>query len=212
MGLFKKLIQWNKTSGGLYYPEELALQAARSFREKVKMVDGVLAIYEFPAADDGSPVREKGRCLFADGNLIVNLGRGACASSQRLTADTIPPGTYDLGYLGVGNGSGGGATTPQPGDIAMANELTGSALVPAPVPATALILRPLLTVTTPPPGPPYMSNLWTGQIGTADLNTYVIDEAALWCRDNTTLFSYRTFAGQTKSAGFVMEFRWTILF
>ena len=209
MGNFRKLIRWNTTAGGLFYPEELAVMERMSLRDKCHVADGSLAIYEFPADDLGQPIREKGRLLCLGDNLIVNWGRHALAYLQRHTAveGAVYPGVgggagiHDLGYLAVGDGSGGGAVVPQPTDTALASELTGG-----PVP------RPLLSVTTPPPGPPYMVNLWSGQIGTSQLNGETINEAAMFCLDDSTMFNYRTFANQAKSAGFVMEFRWTIIF
>lgn len=209
MGYLRRIKRWNQKAGGLFLPEELAVQERTSFRERVKLAEGCLAIYEYPAADDGTPIREKGRCLVLEENLIVNVGRASLAALQRGTYDGGGAfGTLDLGKLAVGNGSGGGGTLPLPADTALANELTG----PAPLAPPAVILRPSLIATLPPPGPPFMSNLWTGQIGTADLNGYALDEAGLVCLDDVTLFSFRTFAAQTKAAGFVMEFRWTILF
>lgn len=207
---WRRFLNWNQDKArGLFHREELAVQGKVRLRDKVKLAEGVLAIYEYPVQDDGTPLREKGRCLHLESNLIVNLGRASLAALNRGTIDGgVAFGVYDLGYLAVGDGSGGGGTTPQPGDSGLANELTG----PPPLTPPAIILRPLLSVTTPPPGPVFMTNLWSAQLGTGDLNGYAIDEAGLFCLDNTTLFSYRTFAAQTKSAGFAMEFRWTIIF
>jgi hypothetical protein len=207
MGYKRRIQRWNQKAGGLFLPEELAVHERACFREKVRLAEGCLAIYEFPAKDDGTPLREKGRCLVLQDNLIVNLGRASLAALQRGTFDGgVSFGVMDLGYLAVGNGSGGGGIVPTPTDSGLAADLTG------PLAPPAVIVRPSLICTLPPPGPPYMANLWSAQIGTAELNGYAIDEAGLFCLDNLTLFSYRTFAAQTKAAGFVMEFRWTILF
>lgn len=207
---FNKLKLWNLKSGNLFHDEELGVLHRSSFREKTKLAEGMLSIYEYPADDSGSPIREKGRCMHCSmENLIVNVGRAALASLQRHTIDGgTAGGTYDLGYLAVGTGSTGGVTVPLPGDTGLATEATD----PVGGPVVSGVPRPALTVATPPPGPPYVTNLWTGQLGTADLNGSAIDEAGLFCLDDTTLFAYRTFAAQTKSAGFIMEFRWSIIF
>jgi hypothetical protein len=208
MGFKRRLQKWNQKAGGLFLPEELAVQEKACFRERVRLAEGCLAVYEYPAKDDGTPLREKGRCLVLQENLIVNLGRASLAALQRGTFDGGGAfGTMDLGYLGIGNGSGGGGTVPAPGNTAMTAELTGAG-----VPGPGGIVRPSVVCTTPPPGPPYMTNLWSAQIGTAELNGFSLDEAALFCLDNATMFSFRTFTAQAKAAGFVMEFRWTIIF
>ena len=204
-----KDICWNQTPGGLFFPEERAIHQLVCFRERYHFADGVLAIYEYPADDDGSPIRKKGRCLMCGPNLIVNSGRAATRALNSDTADGgVAAGVFDLGYLAVGVGSGGGAVSPLPGDIALATESTD----PVAGPVVSGVPRPLMSVTTPPPGPPFMTNLWTGQIGATDLNGLSIDEAGIFCLDDSTLFCYRTFAAQAKSAGFVMEFRWSIIF
>ncbi len=169
---------------------------------------GILGIYEFPADDDGSPIYEKGRPLEIGNNLIVNAGRAALASLQRATVASITAtGVFDLGYLAVGSGSSGGTTTPLPTDTGLASEDTD----PVGGPVVSGVPRPLLSVSTPAPTP-FTVNLWTAQIASTQLNGVDIDEAGLFCLDDSTLFSYRTFAAQTKSSGFVMEFRWSILF
>lgn len=204
----KKLRLWNAGGGGLFHDEELGVMERSAFRENVRIGDGLLSLYEYPADDSGAKIHEQGRCLFCCfENLIVNAGRTALAALQRHTIDGAgAAGTYDLGYLGVGDGSLGGATVPLPADTVMASELTD----PVGGPVVSGVPRPTLTVSTPPPGA--MTNLWTGQIGTADLNGSSIDEAALWCLDDSTMFSYRTFGAQAKTSGFVMEFRWSIIF
>jgi hypothetical protein len=171
---------------------------------------GFLSILSIPVDDSGILIREKAMVVDAGKNLIVNLGRAALASMNRATAAGLPVvGIFDLGELAVGNGSGGGAGhIPQPTDIALVAESTD----PIGGPVVSGVPRPILQVTTPPPGPPFITNLWTAQIGTTQLNGVAIDEAALFCLDDTTMFSYRTFTAQTKAAGFVMEFRWSILF
>jgi hypothetical protein len=202
MGFKRRLTRWNQKAGGLFLPEEMAVYEKLCFREHVKMAEGFLAIYEFPVDDSGTPLREKGRCLLMQDNLIVNGGRASLASLQRGTLDGGGAfGVLDLGYGAVGNGSGGGAITPQPTDTALAAELTNG-----------VIPRPLLSVSTPPPGPPFLVNLWSFQIGTAQLNGFAIDEASMFCLNSLTMFNYRTFAGQTKSSGFTMEFRFSTIF
>jgi hypothetical protein len=117
-------------------------------------------------------------------------------------------GVFDLGELAVGDGSSGGTVTPQPGDTGLSTEQTD----PQGGPVVSGVPRPTMTVTTPPPGPPFLTNLWTAQIGTSQLNGITIDEAGIFCLDDSTLFARRTFTGQTKASGFVMEFRWSILY
>jgi hypothetical protein len=206
----RKLRIWNADGGNLFHDEELGVIHRSSFRERTKIGEGMVSLYKYPGDDDGSPIREKGECLFCCfDNLIVNTGRAALAALQRHTIDgATAGGTLDLGYLGVGVGSVGGATVPLPGDTSMATESTD----PVGGPVVSGVPRPTLSVATPPPGPPYMTNLWTGQIGTADLNGLSIDEAALWCLDDSTMFAYRTFGAQAKTSGFVLEFRWSIIF
>jgi hypothetical protein len=202
-----KTLKWGYSAGGLLYPEEVKFH--QGMKERDAICDGALAIYEFPADADGNAIRSKGRLLDIGQNLIVNVGRAAIAALQRGTADGGgAEGTYDLGYLAVGTGSGGGATSPVPGDTGLATEGTD----PVGGPVVSGVPRPLCSVTTPPPGPPYISNLWSAQIGSAELNGSAIDEAGIYCLDDSTLYCYRTFAAQTKSAGFVMEFRWTHIF
>lgn len=207
MSTFKKMMSWVQSAGGLYHPEEVAVHAAA--KERYAVCDGLLAIYEYPADDNGNPIRSKGRCLDLGPNLIVNTGRAASRALNSHTADgATAAGVYDLGLLAVGTGSTGGATAPVSGDTSLATEATD----PVGGPVVSGVPRPTMTATTPPPGPPFLSNLWSAQIGTGELNGSAIDEAGIYCLDDTTLFSYRTFAAQTKSAGFVMEFRWTIIF
>jgi len=202
-----KNVRWTQTAGGLLYPEEVTFHA--HMRERHAICDGALAIFEFPALADGSPDRSRGRLLDIGQNLIVNSGRAAIAELQRHTADgAAAAGVFDLGYLAVGTGSGGGAISPVPGDTALATEGTD----PVAGPVVSGVPRPLCSVSTPPPGPPFMSNLWSAQIGSTELNGSAIDEAGIFCLDDATLYCYRTFAAQTKSAGFVMEFRWTHIF
>lgn len=207
MGYLRRLRRWNQKAGGLFLPEELAVHEKMCFRENVRMAEGFLAIYEFPVDDSGTPLREKGRCLLMQDNLIVNSGRASLASLQRGTLDGGGAfGVFDLGYGAVGNGSSGGSITPQPTDTGLASELTGATAPPG------VIVRPALSVATPPPGPPFLVNLWSFQIGTTQLNGSTIDEAGMFCLDNITFFNYRTFAGQAKSSGFAMEFRFSTIF
>lgn len=207
----RKLIKWNQKAGGLYFPEELELFEKISYGlcDGIN-IKGALSIYEFPADDNGGAIRSKGRCLASGKNLIVNTGRASLASLQRTTAASIiTAGVFDLGLLAVGTGSGGGSGhTPVPTDTALQNEVTD----PVGGPVVSGVTRPTLQVSTPPPGPPFTTNLWTAQIGTTQLNGESIDEAALFCLDDSIMFSYRTFAAQTKASGFVHEYRWTILF
>jgi hypothetical protein len=208
----KKLLQWNRSSGGIFFPEELEMfeKIDLGLVDKVEVLDGILGLYEFPADDCGRPIRSRGRCLDIGPNLIVNAGRAALASLQRTTAAGLTTiGVLDLGLLAVGSGSGGGAGhTPQPTDTALQTENTD----PIGGPVVSGVPRPTLQVSTPPPGPPFVTNLWTAQIGTTQLNGVAIDEAATFCLDDSTMFSYRTFAAQTKASGFVIEIRWSHLF
>lgn len=210
MSYLRRLLNWGQDKGrNLFHREELAVASTLRLRDRVKVAEGILSLYEYPCDDKGAPIREKGRCRLVEKNLIVNTGRASLAALNRGTFDGgVAFGVYDFGYLAVGDGSGGGGTTPQPTDTALANELTG----PAPLAPPAVILRPLLTCTTPPPGPPYLTNLWSAQIGPAELNGYTLDEAALICLDNITMGTYRTFPGQAKAAGVAFEFRWVLVF
>lgn len=218
-----KIIQWNKTAGGIYYPEELEMfekkcvqrerlrqhLVAGGFREHVQLTEGALGIYKIPVDDAGNPIREKAECLLLDENLIVNTGREALRRLNAHTAEgATAAGAFDLGFLAVGDGSASGATVPQPGDTTLANEITD----PVGGPVVSGVPRPLLNVSAPPPGPPFTTNLWSAQIGTTQFNGQTINEAGLICLNDATLFAYRTFTNQTKDAGFVMEFRWSIIF
>lgn len=208
----KKVTQWNRSNGGIFYPEELSLfEKEFQLREDLcdsQVTSGVLSMFEYPADDEGNPIREKGRCLVAGKNLIVDVGRASLASLQRTTAASITTiGTFDLGYLAIGSGSSGGATTPQPADTGLTTEDTD----PVGGPVVSGVPRPTLQVSTPSPTP-FKVNLWTAQLGTTQLNGTDIDEAGLFCLDDTTLFAKRAFAAQTKASGFVVEFRWSILF
>lgn len=207
--MMKKLTKWNESAGGIFYPEELAFYEKNALLDKSNHADGHLTILQMPADDDGKPIREKAEILTIGENLIVNVGRAALASLQRATAASLVTiGVFDLGLLAVGSGSGGGlGHTPQPSDTALQSEDTD----PVGGPVVSGVTRPTLAISTPPPGPPFLTNLWTAQLGTTQLNGVAIDEAALFCLDDTTMFSYRTFAAQTKAAGFIMEFRWSIL-
>jgi len=206
----KKLQVWNQSSGGIYFLEELEM-FERDYKDNglsdVVRMRGFLSIVEYPADDDGSPIKEKGRVLEANKNLIVNVGRASLASLQRTTAAGLTTiGVFDLGLLAVGDGSSGGSSVPQPSDTGLANERTD----PVGGPVVSGVTRPTLSVSTPAPSP-FTTNLWSAQIGTTQLNGVDIDEAALFCLDDATMFSYRTFAAQTKASGFVLEFRWSIL-
>lgn len=195
-----KTIQWKQSAGGLFYPEEI--KKLVELKDRAKKADGVLGIFEMPVDEAGQPIRSQARCLSLGENLIVNVGRESLRQLQSHTTEVNgASGTKDLGFLAVGDGSAGGSTVPQPGDTGLISELT-----------TGGFVRPQLSVTVPPPGPPFTVNLWSAQIGTTELNGETINEAALFSLDNTTMFSFRTFANQVKSSGFVMEFRWSILF
>ncbi len=227
-----------KSEGGVYFPEEvgalerltnrpnsrvmalkkairelaMALYPGKGFKELVKRQDGVLALYKIPVDDTGRPIEEKRECLACDENLIVDVGR---ASIRALQAHTTEGGTaaglFDLGFLAVGggllatDGSNNGTLTPQPNNTVILDELT------TPSGGGGPVFRPLLSLTAPPPAP-LKTNLWTAQIGTTELNGNFINNAGLFCLNETTLFSFRTFVNQIKDASFVMEFRWTILF
>lgn len=204
-----KLTKWHVSEGGIYYAEEL--EAIR----RVKLSDtvhkaGVLGIYKIPVGPSGELLRDQAECLNTGSNLIVNTGRASLRALQAHTAEGgTAAGTFDLGTLAVGggpdptDGSNNGTTTPQPTDTAILDELTS---------VSGAVPRPTLSLTTPPPGPPFTTNLWSAQIGTTQLNGNVINNAGLYCLDNQTLFAFRTFVNQVKDSGFVMEFRWSIIF
>lgn len=195
--------EWKERPSGLLYPVETSF--LNGHKERAKVADGVFCIYQYPADDDGNPIYEKGECILEPQyNLIVNTGRESLRKLQAHSAEGgTAAGQFDLGFLAVGNGSNSGATLPLPGNTGLIAELTS---VMGPVP------RPQLNVTAPPPGPPFTVNLWTAQIGTGQLNGQNINEAGMFCLNNTTLFNHRTFANQAKSSGFVLEFRFSILF
>jgi hypothetical protein len=206
----EKLIKWHRSEGGIYFPEEMDVIRHLYLKDKVKKADGVLGIYKIPVDENGVQQRDKAECLACGTNLIVDVGRASLRALQAHTAEGgTAAGTFDLGTLAVGggtnptDGSNNGTITPQPGDTAILDELTS---VSGPVP------RPTLALSTPPPGPPFTTNLWSAQIGTTELNGNVINNAGLYCLDNQTLFSFRTFVNQVKDSGFVMEFRWSIIF
>jgi hypothetical protein len=205
----KKVRQWNESAGGIFYPEELEFYEKNVWKEKCPLADGHMSLVQMEADDDGNPIRETAEVLVCGENLIVNVGRGALASMHRATAAGLTVvGVFDLGLLAVGSGSSGGTVTPLPADTGLSTEETD----PVGGPVVSGVPRPAMIVTTPPPGPPFLTNLWTAQIGTAQLNGVTIDEAGIFCLDDGTLFARRTFTGQTKAAGFVMEFRWSILY
>jgi hypothetical protein len=178
------------------------------WEEKVHMT-GFLSIYAYPGNN-----RDEATLLTAGHNLILDVGRGAVAALQRDTIDGgVAHGVYDLGFLALGNGSGSGASVPTTTTTALFNETTGG--------GGSGVARKNLSVSTPPPGPPFITNLWSAQIGPTELNNpaplggvagNIINEAALVCLDDTTFFSMRTFANQTKSSTISLEFRWTIIF
>lgn len=197
--------------GGIYYAEESGYIEGLLFEEKVGAT-GTLSIVAYPG--DPLPPGEKhpdAVVLDLGHNLILDLGRAALASLQRHTVDGgTASGNFDLGFLALGNGSNGGLITPNASDTALNAETTG---------APTGVNRKSLNVATPPPGPPFLTNLWTAQIGPQEFNQTTgspplnqINEAGLVCLDDTTLFSLRTFANQLKSAGITFEFRWSIAF
>lgn len=210
MGLktsYKRLRKWHRSEGGIYYEAELAEIHRRSALRDKHVIQGFLTGYQYPP---GHP--EEAEILIPPGpNLVVDLGREALRELQATTAESnSSPGSKDLGYLAVGNGSSGGSTTPNPTDSALNSESTGATAGSAP----SGVARPLLSVTTPPPGPPFTTNLWSGQFGSSELNSAPynqIDEAGLYCLDNSTLYALRTFTTQTKASGFALELRWTII-
>lgn len=205
-----KLIKWHRSQGGIYYPEEIEQFKSLWFKDKIHKADGILGIYKIPVDTQGNLLRDKAECLTVGSNLIVNTGRASLRALQAHTVEgETAAGAFDLGYLAVGggdnptDGSNNGTTTPQPADTALLDELTSVA---------GAVPRPQLSLTVPPPGPPFTTNLWTAQIGTTQLNGKYINNAGLYCLDNQTLFSFRTFVNQIKDSGFVMEFRWSIIF
>ena len=220
--------KWKKSEGGVYYAEEIgamerhlaAQQSNRSrwgriksaflLKDEVKLSEGVLGIFKVPVDDYGNKIESKRECLSLDSNLIVNVGREMLRSLQAHTAEgSSSAGSDDLGFLAVGggtlasDGSNNGTITPLPTDTALLDELTSP---------SGPVFRPLLSLTVPAPGPPFTTNLWSAQIGTTQLNSNFINNAGLFGLDNATLFSFRTFVNQTKDSGFVMEFRWSIIF
>jgi len=207
----QKITRWNESAGGIYFPEELEEISNLYLRDECH-VKGIFSIACFPEGHpEEAQLLDLERGQKAVQNLIVNTGRAALAQLSRATASGLLPGAavtvYDLGYLATGKGSAGGATLPDPTDTGLIDETT-----------VAIIPRPLMIVTTPPPGPPFTTNLWTGQIGSAQLNgapNNIINEAGIFCLDGAvagTLFCFRTFANQTKSAGFIFEVRWSHIF
>jgi hypothetical protein len=208
----RKLTTWRTMESGMYLPHEQEYIEHIAFEEKAGPA-GALWLYKYP---DGQP--EDAELLDQGHNLITTTGRSSLAFLQRDTVAAIgAAGVYDLGYLALGNGSTAGALTPVAATTALFNETTTVA---------GLATRKALSVSTPPPGPPYMTNLWSAQIGPAEYNSTTLDggvqinivnEAALFClngsADSTgTMFSMRTFANQFKSAGITFEFRWSIIF
>lgn len=200
--------RWTRAEGGFYFLEELDVMGV--FKERVT-VRGVLSIVEWP--EDCPPEQRDAetRFLVPPGhNLIVNTGKEALAQLQRLTAAALAvSGVKDLGYLAVGHG----ALAPLPTTTALTSESTGPN--PPAAPPASGVVRPLLSVTAPPPGPPFTSNLWTAQIGSAQLNSApynVFSEAALFCLDDATMFAARGGFSQAKTPGFASEFRWVNAF
>lgn len=202
--------KWREGARGIWLPEEVDHLQTLIFEEQVRLA-GFLSIVEYPGNE-----RHLARSLDMGHNLIVDLGRASLASLQSGTVDGGGAfGVYDLGYLAVGRGSSGGSLDPDPSDVGLLNETTAPTSGGSP----AGVARPILNVTKPPPGPPFLTNLWSAQIGPTEMNQTTgspplnqVNEAGLFCLDNATLFAHRTFANQTKSAGFTMEFRWTIIF
>jgi hypothetical protein len=204
-----RLTRWNESAGGLFYPEELEI-ASNMYLKEEHHTRGVLSIAEWP---EGHPEEahllelESGRGAVE--NLIVNTGRGSLAKASALTSLAQPASEWDLGYLAVG--TGGAGNVPAPTDFELYNEVT--------VTVAPGVLRPLMVATQSAPAP-FMTNLWTAQIGSTELNGSLIDEAGIYCLNlstvpaggGVTLFCYRVFSDQTKSAGFVWECRWTHIF
>jgi hypothetical protein len=206
----KSIKQWRQLASGIYFPEEIDYLEHNIWEEKVQMA-GFLSIYSYPGTD-----RSQAIALDLGHNLIVDLGREAMARLQRDTVDGgIYHGLMDLGYLALGNGSNNGASVPNNATSALFSETTGD---PAMAPPCA---RKVLSVTTPPPGPPYITNLWSAQIGPTEFNDTTnsafgrpfneINEAGMYCLDTTTLYNMRTFANQYKSSGITFEFRWSVI-
>ncbi len=220
--------KWKKSEGGIYFAEEIGamerhhaarnsprsrwgqLKSAFILRDDVEVSEGVLGIYKVPVDDNGNKIESKRECLSLGSNLIVNTGREMLRSLQAHTSEgSTSAGNDDLGFLAVGggtmasDGSNNGTITPQPADTAILDELTNP---------VGPVFRPLLSLTVPAPGPPFTTNLWSAQIATTELNGNFINNAGMFGLDNSTLFSFRTFVNQTKDSGFVMEFRWSIIF
>jgi hypothetical protein len=195
--MIRRLRQYNEKVGGLYLPSELGAIERLSKQRDTHLVQGYLTIVQYEAED---LARDTLAVLDEGSNLIVDTGREALRELQAQTAETNnAAGNKDLGFLGVGDGSNEGASIPSTSTTGLFNELT-----------TGSPARPTLSVTAPPPSPNTV-NLWTAQIGSGELNGSIIDEAALFCLDGT-MYAMRTFAGQAKSTGFAMEFRWTQIF
>jgi len=185
------------------YPEEAAVVAElRREAEGRVLVQGCLS---FVAHEPG----KSGRVLTCGRNLVVNTGKEALAKLFGATALGYAPATIvgnattglDIGYLAVGDGG----LSPLPTTTSLNSELT----VPAPGPG---VIRPTFIASLPPPGPPFTTLLATAQIGTADLNGSNIDEAAIYCFDDTTMFAARGFGAIAKTAAYALEARWTITF
>jgi hypothetical protein len=207
----KKLIKWNESVGGVYYPEELeAIYNSQSkiFKEK-ESAEGYLSIRKIPVDNpSGAALLDLGSGDKVKKNLIVDGGRAAIATMMRDTA--IGGGNsplYSLGYLAVGYGGAG--MSPAHGTVALWDESTSPT-----GPPVNRILRPIMSVSTPAPAP-FMTNIWTAQIASDELNVApydVINNAGMYCLDNATLFCIRTFLSFTKTIDFIYQFIWLTAF
>jgi hypothetical protein len=202
---------WARSEGGIYFAEELGVLHRLSGARDCCGVLGILAVVQYPVDEQGQLIPEKAEVLDVGENLVVNLGKEALRELQALTAEgNGSDGVKDLGRLALGRGSSGGASTPS---LTTTGLFTESTVPSGGAPDTPN--RPTLTVTAPAPGPPFTTNLWAGQIASSEMNNApqsTINEAGLFCLDNSTLFAMRTFANQTKAVGFVFELRWSTLF
>jgi hypothetical protein len=200
----KRLVRWNQSNKGLFLPEELEKLSEvyndHATSDSLK-VEGFVSIRKIPVdCPEKAELADLGTGPVGK-NLITDTGRAAlCRLARDVAAGGGGGALYSLGYLAVGDGSGSGALVPNAASTELYSELTGTTPV-----------RPMCSLTTPGSAP-LVTLILTAQIGYSELNGTSIDESAIFCLDNSTMFSFKTFTAQQKDVYFVFEWRWTIVF
>ncbi len=198
-------MRWVRTKAGILVPasslkRKFRSNAGKQFTDKTTL-QGMLEIWRKPKASPNGrgekiwsgpwePLRPK--LVNSGPNLVVDNGRESAALLLGLGGAGASLNRH-IGFMAIGRGSGGGATTPLPTNNALILETLRKS-TSNDFPTTSSVRATMVVLDVESNTPPDDD----------------IDEAGLFSADNTTMVAHRTFPTLTKTAAFSFEFRWRI--